>query len=71
MIYINGGNIVFRNMRRFKQELSKEECIEILKSEPRGVISMIGDDGYPWNSYDTLVLRGGWKDIFSWCKGRA
>ena len=48
MIYINGGNIVFRKMRRFKQELSKEECIEILKSEPRGVLSMIGDDGYPY-----------------------
>lgn len=28
---------MFRKMRRFKQELSKEECIEILKSEPRGV----------------------------------
>lgn len=48
MTYINGGNIVFRKMRRFKQELSKEECIEILKSEPRGVLSMIGDDGYPY-----------------------
>lgn len=40
--------IMFRKMRRFKQELSKEECIEILKSEPRGVLSMIGDDGYPY-----------------------
>ena len=39
---------MFRKMRRFKQELSKEECIEILKSEPRGVLSMIGDDGYPY-----------------------
>lgn len=40
--------IMFRRMRRFKQELSKEECIEILKGEPRGVLSMIGDDGYPY-----------------------
>lgn len=39
---------MFRKMRRFKQELSKEECIEILKSEPRGVLSMLGDDGYPY-----------------------
>lgn len=39
---------MFRKMRRFKQELSKEECIEILKNEPRGVLSMLGDDGYPY-----------------------
>ena len=39
---------MFRRMRRFKQELSKKECIEILKGEPRGVLSMIGDDGYPY-----------------------
>lgn len=36
---------MFRKMRRFKQELSKEECIEILKSEPRGVLSVIGENG--------------------------
>lgn len=30
---------MFRKMRRFKQELSKEECIEVLKNEPRGVLS--------------------------------
>ena len=39
---------MFREMRRFKQEISREECIEILKSEPRGVLSVIGDDGYPY-----------------------
>ncbi len=39
---------MFRKMRRFKQELSKEECIELLKSEPRGVLSVLGDDGYPY-----------------------
>ena len=38
----------FREMSRSKQQLSNEECIEILKSEPRGVLSMIGDDGYPY-----------------------
>ena len=35
-------------MRRFKQEISKEECIEILSNEKRGVLSVIGDDGYPY-----------------------
>lgn len=39
---------MFRKMRRNKQELSLNECIEILKSEPRGVLSVIGDNGYPY-----------------------
>ncbi|MCR4655454.1 MAG: pyridoxamine 5'-phosphate oxidase family protein [Lachnospiraceae bacterium] len=39
---------MFREMRRFKQQISKEECIRILKEEPRGVLSVIGDDGYPY-----------------------
>lgn len=39
---------MFRKMRRFKQALSQEECIEVLKNEPRGVLSLIGDDGYPY-----------------------
>ncbi len=39
---------MFREMRRFKQQISEEECIRILKEEPRGVLSMLGDDGYPY-----------------------
>lgn len=39
---------MFRKMRRFKQELSQEECIDILKNEPRGVLSVLGEDGYPY-----------------------
>ena len=27
---------MFREMRRFKQQISEEECIRILKEEPRG-----------------------------------
>ena len=38
----------FCKMRRFKQELSKEECIEILKNEPRGVLSVFDENGYPY-----------------------
>ena len=38
----------FRAMRRFKQQLSKDECVEILKSAPRGVIAMNGENGYPY-----------------------
>ena len=39
---------MFRKMRRFKQQITDEECIEVLKNAPRGVLSMIGDDGYPY-----------------------
>jgi nitroimidazol reductase NimA-like FMN-containing flavoprotein (pyridoxamine 5'-phosphate oxidase superfamily) len=35
-------------MRRFKQQISNEECIELQKNEKRGVLSVIGDDGYPY-----------------------
>jgi nitroimidazol reductase NimA-like FMN-containing flavoprotein (pyridoxamine 5'-phosphate oxidase superfamily) len=35
-------------MMRFKQQLTKEECIKILKEEPRGVLSVLGDDDYPY-----------------------
>lgn len=35
-------------MRRWKQELEEQECIEVLKQEPRGVLSVAGDDGYPY-----------------------
>lgn len=39
---------MFRKMRRFKQQISEEKCIEILKSEPRGVVAFAGDNGYPY-----------------------
>lgn len=39
---------MFRGMRRYKQELSQEECIDILIREPRGVLSVIGENGYPY-----------------------
>lgn len=39
---------MFRPMLRPKQALSQEECIEILKTEPRGVLSLLGDEGYPY-----------------------
>lgn len=39
---------MFRKMRRANQALSREECITILNNEPRGVLSMLGDEGYPY-----------------------
>ena len=39
----------FRPMRRIKQELPEEECLEILTKAPRGFLSVIGDGGYPYS----------------------
>ena len=39
---------MFRKMRRINQQLSNGECTEILKNEKRGILSLIGDDGYPY-----------------------
>ena len=39
---------MFRKMLRFKQQLSDEECISVLKKQLRGVLSVHGDDGYPY-----------------------
>ena len=39
---------MFREMRRFKQALSREECLDILREEKRGVLSVLGEGGYPY-----------------------
>ena len=39
---------MFRPMRRFKQQLSENECKEILNKSKSGVLAVIGDDGYPY-----------------------
>ncbi len=39
---------MFRNMRRKKQELTQEECVDILTNEPRGVLALLGDYDYPY-----------------------
>ena len=39
---------MFRKMRRLGQQLSDEECIDILINEPRGVLAVLGDGDYPY-----------------------
>ena len=39
---------MFRRMLRAGQQLSREECLALLQSERRGVLSVLGDDGYPY-----------------------
>ncbi len=39
---------MFRELTRTKQQLSRAECLELLQSQLRGVLSVLGDDGYPY-----------------------
>lgn len=39
---------MFRDVARIRQKLTEDECIAILKQEKRGVLSVLGDDGYPY-----------------------
>ena len=41
---------MFRELKRKNKQVSNEECIRILKSEPRGILSVLGDDDYPFGS---------------------
>lgn len=50
---------MFRPMRRFKQQLDKERCCEILRTEKRGVLSVIGDGGYPYTVPLNFVYDNG------------
>ena len=39
---------MFREMLRKNQQMSGEECVRLLETEKRGVLSVLGDDGYPY-----------------------
>ena len=39
---------MFRDLLRKKQQLSQEECLQVLTAEKRSVLSVLGDDGYPY-----------------------
>lgn len=39
---------MFRELIRKKQQLTDEQCREILAAEPRGVLAVNGDGGYPY-----------------------
>ena len=39
---------MFRTMRRYKQQIAQEECVQILKEQLRGVLSVLGDGDYPY-----------------------
>lgn len=39
---------MFREMRRKNQQLSPEECAQILRQGTSGVLALAGDDGWPY-----------------------
>lgn len=39
---------MFRDMRRFKQALTKDKCEEILRKCTSGTLALSGDNGYPY-----------------------
>ena len=49
---------MFRDMRRKKQELPKEDCAAILKRGMSGVLALAGDDDYPYAVPISYVYDG-------------
>ena len=49
---------MFREMRRKKQALSKEDCAAILNRGTSGVLALAGDDGYPYAVPISYVYDG-------------
>lgn len=41
---------MFRELVRKNKKLSMEDCIQVLKTETRGVLSVNGDEGYPYGT---------------------
>lgn len=50
---------MFRPMRRFKQQITQEECAEILTRASSGVLGLHGDDGYPYTVPVSFVYEPG------------
>ncbi len=49
----------FRKMRRFKQQLPSKDCISVLNNNTSGVLSVIGDEGYPYGVPLSYVYYNG------------
>ena len=60
-------NDMFREMRRFRQELKEEDTVAILKNHTTGVLAVTGDDGYPYTVPLNYIYEEG-KIWFHWAK---
>ena len=50
---------MFRKMRRFRQQLDREETVAILERGKTGILGVIGDEGYPYTVPVNYVYRDG------------
>ncbi len=50
---------MFRDMRRIKQQLSQEEALAVLERNETGVLSVQGEEGYPYGVPLNYVLHQG------------
>ena len=41
---------MFRELSRKSKQLPQQVCIDLLKTETRGVLSVLGDEGYPYGT---------------------
>ena len=39
---------MFRELMRKNKQITRDECATVLKNETRGILSVIGDEGYPY-----------------------
>lgn len=51
--------MVFREMRRKKQELSQQEVVDILCNRTSGVLALLGDNDYPYTVPISYVYDDG------------
>ena len=51
--------MMFRNMRRAKQQLSNEQAIAILERNTAGTLALLGNEGYPYAVPLSYVYNGG------------
>ena len=59
MIDTGEDNFTFRGMRRAAKSLPEETCLEILERGQRGVLSVLGDGGYPYGLPINYVFKDG------------
>ena len=50
---------MFREMRRSRQQITQEECADILRRATSGVLGLHGDDGYPYTVPVSFVYEAG------------
>lgn len=57
-------NMIFREMRQKKQELSRQEIADILHKGTSGVLALLGDNDYPTPFQSVMCMTTG-KSIFT------